>query len=311
MTPFDGARALWYVRPGTVSEATAEQMLATIVNRAPNINGILIKAWNWQYWAYGAEAKKPRAIAGQADLRYWVNLAHTLGLKAYAWGVARGADVAKESAIMRQVADSGVDALVIDVESGTSYFVGSAAAATSLARAAADTGVHVGLCFDYRGTHPIWSHAREFLPYANSLHPMCYHWHFQRKAVDVLTEMSRTLAAYNKPIVPALQGYSLTGRKYDPADLIPTARVALAQPGVVGLTWFRYGKGLTDREDGMGADDLAQLAALEGWAQPHPVEPTLFTFTDRSGRAVNVFEVRNGQWRTASGWAAAVALRAA
>ncbi len=312
MTPFDDSRLLWYVTPGTVSEASAEAMVATIRQRAPSVTGVLIKAWNGQWWPYKARAGRPRAIAGQADLRYWVELLHNAGLEAHAWGVARGQDVARESAILRQVADCGVDSLVVDVESGPYYFVGTAADATTLAKAAAATGVHVGLCFDYRGMHMVYSQAIRWLPYVGSLHPMCYHFHFERPAQSVLTEMAARLAPFGLPIVPALQGYSVGDRRYPPTDIAPTARIALQQPGVIGLSWFRYGNGLVNREDGMGPGEIGQLEAVRPATQT-PAEPVLFAFDDRTGKRVDVLEVKGGRWRLpgAAGWMDAVKLRAA
>lgn len=315
-TPFDGSRTLWYVTPPTVSEASAEAMVATIRGRAPGATGLLIKAWNWHGWALRAMAKRPRAIAGQADVRYWVDLLHAHGLKAYAWGVARGENTAREAEIMRQVAAAGVDALVVDVEVGEYYWKGTPASATFLARAAHDTGVHVGLCFDYRGTHALHSRAVDWMPYVGSLHPMAYHWHFQRPATAVMTEMARTLAPHRLPIVPALQGYSLRGRPYLASDIPVTARIALAQPGVVGLTWFRYGNGLAlGSEDGIGPAELAALELVDpaAPAPQTPAEPVLFSYTDRAGGRTNIVEVRGKRWRLpgAGGWIDAVPLRAA
>lgn len=312
INPFLNARVLWYVSPATVSEASAEAMVAQIRTRAPNVTGILVKAWNWDSWPYRARAGKPRAIAGQADLRYWVELLRQAGLRCFAWGVARGANVQRESDIMRMVADCGVDALVVDVESGPSYFAGTPAAAATLARAAHSTGVHVGLCLDYRGNHPRDSSAVYWMPYVHSLHPMCYHFHFGRTAESVLTEMSARLATYNLPIVPALQGYSVGARHYNPADIVRTARIAMSTRGVVGLSWFRYGLGLSNNEDGIGPDELKFIASIEPVTQT-PTEPVLFSFIGRDGQRVDILEARGGQWRLpgAAGWMQAIPLKAA
>ncbi len=313
MTPFDNGRALWYVTPGTVGEASAEAMVAAIRERAPNVTGVLFKAWNGASWPYRAKAARPRAIAGEADVRYWVDVLHRAGLKAYAWGVAHGVDVNREADLMRRVAACGVDALVVDVEVGAYYWAGTATAARTLARAAAQTGVHVGLCCDYRGSHMRDSKALEWLPYVGSLHPMAYHWHFERSALSVLSEMSARLDDYRLPIVPALQGYSLRGRRYPAADIPVTARIALAQPGVVGVSWFRYGNGLAlGTEDGIGPQDLHGVAAVDPATQT-PAEPVLFSYTAADGRVVNVVEVSGGRWRLpgAAGWMQPVPLRAA
>ncbi len=313
-TPFDGSRTLWYTTPASVPDTTAEAMVARIKAAAPNVTGLLIKAWNWDYWSLRAASKKPRAIAGVADLRYWVDLLHDHGLKCYAWGVARGERVSREIALMQQIASSGVDAMVADVEVGEYYWRGTASGATTIARAIADTGVHLGLCFDYRGTHAVHSHAVQWMPYVGSLHPMAYHHHFGRSATSVMTEMARILAPRRLPIVPALQGYSLRGNPYLASDIPVTARIALAQPGVVGASWFRIGHGLAlGSEDGIGPSDLAALAAVDPTAPQTPAEPVLFAYTDRAGARINVVEVRGKRWRLpgAAGWIDAVPLRAA
>lgn len=312
-TPFDGARTLWYTLPASVPDTTAEALVARIKATAPNVTGLLIKAWNWDYWALRAVAKKPRAIASQADLRYWVDLLHAHGLRCYAWGVARGERVSREVALMQQIAACGVDAMVADVEVGEYYWRGNAAGATTIARAVADTGVHLGLCYDYRGQHVYHSNAVQWLPFAGSLHPMAYHWHFERSALSVMTEMARILAPRHLPIVPALQGYSLRGRPYLASDIPVTARIALAQPGVVGVSWFRVGHGLAlGSEDGIGPVDLRAVAAVDPGTQT-PAEPVLFAYTDRAGQNVDVVEVRGQRWRRpgAAGWMDAVPLRAA
>lgn len=308
-TPFDGSRTLWYTLPASVPDGTAEALVARIKATAPNVTGLLVKAWNWDYWALRAVAKKPRAVASIADLRYWVDLLHANGLKCYAWGVARGERVSREITLMQQIASAGVDAMVADVEVGEFYWQGTAAGATAIARAIADTGVHLGICFDYRGAHAIHSNAVQWMPYAGSLHPMAYHWHFQRSASSVMTEMARILAPRRLPIVPALQGYSLRGRPYLASDIPVTARIALAQPGVVGVSWFRIGQGLAlGSEDGIGPVDLRVIGLVD---PAMPQEPALFAYTDRAGVTVDVLAVDGGKWRTRSGVVSPVPLRAA
>lgn len=308
-TPFDGSRTLWYTLPASVPDASAEALVTRIKATAPNVTGLLVKAWNWDYWALRAIAKKPRAVASIGDLRYWVDLLHAHGLKCYAWGVARGERVSREIALMQQIASAGVDAMVADVEVGEFYWKGTAAGATAIAREMAATGVHLGVCFDYRGAHAIHSNAVQWMPYAGSLHPMAYHWHFERTAASVMTEMARILAPRRLPIVPALQGYSLRGRPYLASDIPVTARLALEQPGVVGVSWFRIGHGLSlGSEDGIGPVDLRAIAGVDPSV---PQEPTLFAYTDRSGAAVDVLAIEGGKWRTRrSGTIAPVPLRA-
>lgn len=305
---FDGARVLWYVTPASVAESSIDAMIANIRTLAPNVTGVMVKGWNGGGFAYGALAsKKGMAVANENDMRVWVDKLHAAGLKCYAWGVARGVYPKSEIDVMRRIAFAGVDALVVDVESGPSYYVGTAQTAVALAVAAQATGVHVGLCLDYRGNHPRDSKADLWYPYVDSLHPMCYHYHFQRPAAAVITEMLGKLAPMGKPIVPALQGYSVGSRLYNPDDIAPTARVAQGA-GVVGLSWFRYGKGLEFHESGLGARDLWAIAQVGG---SNPPAPALFSYTDKAGATVDVLSINGGKWRTRKGDIAPVALRAA
>lgn len=282
---FSGARALWYVTPPSVSEVSIGAVIASIKARAPNVNALFVKCWNGPSWANFALASKPgMAVTGQDAVRRWADALHAANMKMIAWGVATGTNTAQEAAVMRAVAAAGPDALVVDVESGPYYFTGTSAAATYLAQTAASTGVHVGLCLDYRGTHPAASKAVNWYPFAHSLHPMAYHFHFGRSAASVMAEMSATLAPLNKPIVPALQGYSVGTRLYNPDDIPTTADVALKSPGVVGLSWFRYGVGLHLPESGIGPNDLWAVAKVAGAGapkvEPIPVPPSVNTWQD-------------------------------
>ena len=119
----------------------------------------------------------------------------------------------------------------------------------------------------------------------------------------------RILAPRRLPIVPALQGYSLRGRPYLASDIPVTARIALAQPGVVGVSWFRIGQGLAlGSEDGIGPVDLRVIGLVD---PAMPQEPALFAYTDRAGVTVDVLAVDGGKWRTRSGVVSPVPLRAA
>jgi len=310
-TLFDSARALWYVTPGTVGDRSIGELIATIKTKAPNVNALFVKCWNWHSWAYRAVANKPgMAITGEADVRRWSDALHAAGMKMIAWGVARGTSTKAEADIMRRVAGAGADALVVDVEAGEYYWQGTDASAADLARVAHDTGVHVGLCYDYRGTHPLVSKAYRWYPYVDSLHPMAYHFHFQRPAAAVLKECVDKLKVQGKPIIPALQGYSVGARLYNPDDIVATANIAQGL-GITGMSWFRYGVGLHLPESGIGPNDLFSVARVGGGGSPRPLEPALFSYTDKAGATVDVLSVNGGKWRTRKGDIAPVALRAA
>lgn len=308
---FNDTRALWYVTPGTVGERSIGALIDTLKAKAPNVNALYVKCWNWHGWAYRAVANKPgMAITGEADVKRWADALHAAGMRMVAWGVARGTSTKAEADIMRRVAGAGVDALVVDVEAGEYYWSGTDKAADDLAQVARSTGVHVGLCYDYRGTHPITSRASRWYPYVDSLHPMAYHFHFGRSASVVMAECVAKLRPLGKPIVPALQGYSVGTRLYNPDDIPTTATIAKSH-GVAGLSWFRYGAGMHLPESGIGPNDLWAVAKVGGGASPKPVEPALFSYTDKAGGVVDVLSIDGGKWRTRHGGTVApVALRA-
>jgi len=305
-TLFDSTRALWYVTPGTVGERSIGELIATIKTKAPNVNALFVKCWNGAAWAGKAKANRPASITRESDVRLWSDALHAAGMRMVAWGVAVGVGTKTEADIMRRVAGAGADALVVDVEAGEAYWRGTDAAAADLARVAHDTGVHVGLCYDYRGTHPLVSKAYRWYPYVDSLHPMAYHFHFQRPAAAVLKECVDKLKVQGKPIIPALQGYSVGARLYNPDDIVATANIAQGL-GITGMSWFRYGVGLHLPESGIGPNDLWAVAKVSG---AQPVEPALFSYTDKAGATVDVLAVEGGKWRTRGGTIAPVALKA-
>ena len=103
--------------------------------------------------------------------------------------------------------------------------------------------------------------------------------------------------------MPAVQGSSVGSRKDAAQDIPATAAIALDQERVVGVSWFRYGGGLQNNEDGLGPNDLHAIAAVDPGTQT-PAEPVLFEYRERDGRTVGVVEVRDGRWRLpgAAGW---------
>jgi hypothetical protein len=169
--------------------------------------------------------------------------------------------------------------MLLDLESGSSYFVGDRNAAQALAvglRQRVGPDFHLGLIFDARGSHPqlLWVQEAWF-PEVDSLHPMVYPYNFGVSAQQAFRDCYHALGNWGKPIYPMLEGYTPGGYPpYPAADIPVTAAVAVNNHHTSGLSIFRYGKGL-EMGDAVNRAELSEVAKITLYAGgPVTVIPT-------------------------------------
>lgn len=269
-TLFEGKLSLIFWTPNSVTETSIGQMADTIKNGAPNVTGVMVKTNNGSFWQGAIDSNKPDlAINSAADIRRWVDTLGARGLDFHAWGVVRGLNATAEINRFVEVCQvAGVKSLSIDLEPGDFYFVGTEAVARTIAtgiRQRVGANFHVGLIFDYRGNRPqqLWVQSVWF-PEIDSLHPMVYHYHFGQSATTALQNCYNTIGSWGRPVYPMLQGYSPGGTigLYPASDIPVTAGIAVNTFKAKGLSWYRYGKGLSIPDEGLGPADLAQVAKV-------------------------------------------------
>lgn len=282
---YDGRLSLVYWSPASVGETTIAQLADNLRAGAPNLNGLMVKTNNGAGWQGAFDSSKPNlAINSTADVQRWVDTLGSRGLECHVWGVVRGITVQSEINRFVEICQvPGVRSLLLDLEQGPAYFVGDQAAAQALAtglRQRLGPDFHIGLIFDYRGRRPaqLWVQSVWF-PEIDSLHPMVYHYHFGVSAQTALTNCYNAIGAWGKPVYPMLQGYSPGGTigLYPASDIPVTAALAVNNFGARGLSWYRYGEGLSFPDEGLGPADLPELArvTLPGGPPPPPPPPAV------------------------------------
>ena len=273
---FDGRLAMLYWTPRSVPETTIGQMAADIRTGAPNVNAVFVKTNNGTIWQGAYDSTKPNlAINSIADVQRWSSALAARGLECHAWCVARGISPAQEAEMIANIClQGGVKSMLLDLESGPSYFVGDQSAAQALAvgiRQRVGPDFHVGLIFDARGNRPqqLWVQSIWF-PEIDSLMPMVYHYHFGISAEQALANCYAAIGNWDKPVYPMLEAYTPDGfsTPYPPSEATHAANVAINTHRAAGLSFYRYGIGLTTSDGGMNMSELAAGIAPIGLPVP-------------------------------------------
>ena len=275
---FAGRLALIYWTPRSVPETTIAQLADNIRGAWPNVNAILVKTNNGIGWQGAYDSTNPNlAINSVADVQRWVTVLASRGLECHAWCVVRGNVVNQEIDRIGDIClNSGVKSMLLDLETGPSYFVGDQNAAQALAvglRQRVGANFHLGLIFDARGNKPaqLWVQQIWF-PEADSLHPMVYHYHFGQSAQQALQACYNLIGNWGKPVYPMLEGYTPDGfaNPYPVAEIRTAVNTAVNTFRAAGVSIYRYGHGLNTADGGAGKDELAQVADI-GVPNPPPV----------------------------------------
>ncbi len=265
---FDGRLALIFWTARSVYENTVAELADNVRASAPNVNAVAFKTNNGTLWQSVYDATKADLMVGSmADVRRWSDTLAAHGLEPHAWCVLRGQTPDQEADRIAEIClRGGVRSMLLDLETGPSYFVGDRNAAQTLAvglRQRVGPDFHLGLIFDARGTYPqrLWVQDVWF-PEIDSLHPMVYPYHFGISAQEAFRLLQAAIGQWGKPIYPMIEGYSPDGYPPYPASDIPvTAAVTVNTYHTTGLSIFRYGKGLAIY-DGVGRADLAEVAKI-------------------------------------------------
>ena len=242
-TPYDGTVGVVHWAGKAVAERTIDEIIATLVHEAPNVNAVYVKTSDgaeWQGFYDDPENKHDLAVLGPDDIVRWVRKLNAAGIAFHAWAVLKGEDVVMEARRVAAVCNvPGVQSMLLDVEDGVGYFSGGAREARAVIaaiRAQIPAGFHLGLNLDARGTHLQAIHIHEWLPHVQSLHPMVYHREFGLTPEEAVARAFKALRPYDLPVVPMLQAYnSVPGR-----ELVRAAEAAFAQ-GAPGVSFFRFG----------------------------------------------------------------------
>ena len=285
---FDGRLALIFWTPRSVFENTIADLADNIRAAAPNVNALCFKTSNGTTWQSTYDSTKPdMTISSVADVRRWSDTLAARGLEPHAWCVLRGQTPAQEADRIAAIClQGGIRSMLLDLESGSSYFVGDRNAALALAvglRQRVGPDFHLGLIFDARGSHPqlLWVQDVWF-PEIDSLHPMVYPYNFGVSAAEAFQACYAALGSWGKPIYPMIEGYTPGGYPpYPAADIPVTAAVAVNTYHATGLSIFRYGKGL-ELGDAVNRTELSEVAKITLYdggpvisVPPAPVPPPL------------------------------------
>jgi len=279
---FDGRLSMIYWTPRSVPETTIDQLGADLRTAAPNVNAVLVKTTNGTIWqgAYDS-AKANLAINSLADVQRWSAGLAARGLECHGWCVVRGISPTQEADLIAQIClQGGVKSMLLDLEVGPSYFVGDQTAAQALAvglRQRVGPDFHLGLIFDARGSYPsqLWVQSLWF-PEIDSLHPMVYHYHFGLTAEQALTNCYNVIGSWGKPIYPMLEAYTPDGfaTPYPPSEATHAANVAINAHRATGLSFYRYGIGLTTSDGGMNMAEMTVGIKPIGIPNPPPIVGT-------------------------------------
>jgi hypothetical protein len=302
--------------PGASVAATAR----LIRQKMPNVSGVMLKTSNGVSWQGHLSDNDPKAVTGVNRIREWVEAFENEGLEIHAWGVPRarrpaGAslspDLEKEAEKFIAAATvEGVRSLLLDVELGPAYWLGSVAEARqlmTLIRDGAGSDVHIGLVLDGRRNRPFHIWVEPWLPFVDSLHPMVYPVLFGAfKSTDQhLGDAFHNLGSYDKPIVPMLQAFAEAGVRPTPEQIAQQGNLAWTR-GAAGISYFRLGSDRwhLDGQPQMGDREYAAIALIDRpTAVADPRLPT-YTWQDVINAAVTVAGHTQGdwqQWFTAAG----------
>ena len=279
-TPYDGKILLVNWMGATTPGATADELAALIREKMPNVAGVILKTSNGVSWQglLGGGDNDPKAITGITRIQEWVAAFTAHNLEVHVWGVPRakrpaGADaspdIANEAKKFISAANvPGVKSLLLDVEEGDYYWLGTPDEARDLMtqiRAGVPAGMHLGLILDGRQNRPFDFYVEPWLPFVDSLHPMVYPILFDGyKTIEQhLDETFQNLLGYDKPIVPMLQAFGEAGRRPTPEEVTQQGNAAFAR-NAAGISYFRLSSDVWG-DDGlphMGEPEYAAIAAV-------------------------------------------------
>jgi hypothetical protein len=248
MFSFNGKLIAAYWQSHTVRDRTIRRMLVNLRIRLPAVNGIAIKTNTGAAWTGIINKERPSQldITGISDVQRWVEICSSLNLDCITWSVVQGLAVGQELDLLEQVCHvPQLAALILDVETGPTYFKGNQEIAGYMAseiRRRAPEHLHIGLCFDARGQHPNDIHLTQWLPHVNSLHPMVYPETFQRDPVWAVKDALFVVSKHNLPVTVWVGAHSLRN-----ANSLLKAVPTIYQLGqnTQGLVLWRYGDDVT------------------------------------------------------------------
>lgn len=248
-TPYDGKIGVFHFAGKFVAENTIAELLGNLRLNAPNVTSIWIKTSDGTDWMVPAILNKPDlAIRGTDDVARWIESARALGYEVHAWCYLYGRAPLAEADLVAQACNvPGLKSMLLDVEDGPGRlnYKGGPQGVTQFIerlRSLIPSDFHLGLNIMPIGNHPRDSHIAQWLPHINSIHPMSYHKDFRMTPTAMIRETYAALQKFQKPIIPALQAYSLGPRH---REVLEVANVALDEFHAPGLSLFRLGDSMT------------------------------------------------------------------
>ncbi|MBL8132070.1 MAG: C39 family peptidase [Anaerolineae bacterium] len=311
-TPYDNKILLVNFRGFTTPGRTPTETAQIIRQKTPNVAGVMIKTSNGAVWQGEiAGDNDPKAITSQRAIRQWVDELAPHNLEVHAWGVPRAkrkpgqtqaADLPGEADHLVKSVQPGVRSLVLDVEHGDYYWLGTPDEARRLmdmVRAGLPAGTHIGLCIDGRRNRDFRWWVDPWIPYVDSIHPMIYPIMFGRyKSVEEHIEESlNNLRGYGKPLVPMLQAFGEAGARPTQEEVTRQGSAAFAR-GAVGVTFFRLGCDLWsgDGKPHMGEPEYAGIAAIP-LPKPIDVDQPTYSWQDVINAVVAAATRTENRWQ--------------
>lgn len=313
-TPYDHNILLVNFRGFTTPGATPAETAQIIRQKAPNVAGIMLKTSNGIAWQGAIPGDvNPKAITGTAKIKEWVDAFAAQNLEVHVWGVPRAkrqpgqtlsSDLNAEAEKLVQAANvPGVKSLLIDVEIGNFYWLGTpdeARTLMSMVRSGVGADMHIGFITDGRRNRDFRWWIDPWMPFVDSLHPMIYPILFGKyQTVEKhLDESLNNLLGYSKPIIPMLQAFGEAGVRPTQAEVTQQGNSAFAR-GATGISFFRLGM---DRWgfDGlphMGNPEYAGIAAISVPQPAQPQLPVTYTWQDVINASVVVALRTGGKWQ--------------
>ena len=266
---FDG-KLLWIHHGArSVAETSIKELAGNIRRCMPNCSGVMVKCADGPQFQGTFDTKgSPMAINSVDDIERWCTELHMNGLELHLWAVPTeiepGASGKFYAACCELTSHPGVKSMVLDVESGRGFWNGVEPKGVHAlcSEFKANSDVHLGICADMRPNKPEAINLKEFLQYADSLHPMVYWHHFGSgrlgpdakytgvqaiidDAIDWRQGYCEDGSAESPPIVPMLQTYPTPLRNGGSTPVPPdqAARaLAIARDTQGCATLFVYGR---------------------------------------------------------------------
>ena len=237
-TPYDGKVAVWHWKGSAVPQNTISEVLDDIKAKAPNVSQVWVKITNATHWMSEYDTSD-MAISDASSVDAWVSACQAAGLEFHAWCVPKGLNVQAEAAIIVEACSrAGVQSLILDIEPYADYWQGGAQAVRPFMlelRRGLGTRFHIGMSVDPRRQHYHTVFPGEWSPFVDSIHPQTYWDIFRTTPEEALLSVWAVWGGYNKPIIPVLQGDTLSSEQKEAHTL------ATQVHGAKSLSWWRYG----------------------------------------------------------------------